>query len=81
MDDPKYIYIDTHEAGPDFFIFPNWYDHKRVAEFVGGEVLSAGFVCFNVPKPFCHGKSTSLNVGATEFATKYLRKRYGINED
>jgi hypothetical protein len=66
MDDPKYIVIDTHWAGPAIFIFPCFVPHNIAAERLlskGDKLVSAGFVQFGSHGgPRCYGKSVSLKL-------------------
>jgi hypothetical protein len=45
-----------------------------------GSIMSAGFIGFDAGKPFCHGRSESLNLGAGPTDTQDLRTEWGIQE-
>jgi hypothetical protein len=76
--DPKYICIDTAQAGPAIIIFPNWMDHSTMAKVCVGKVLSGGFVSFDTDKVTCHGQSTSLGLRSRTEDTKILMRELGV---
>lgn len=68
MDGMKYISFDRRFSYQSLVIFPADVDHAQFARFVAIEpenVLGAGFIKLDANgHPYCHGKSTSLNVRA-----------------
>jgi len=67
----KYIMVNTFLSSHNVIIFSGCISHDEMVRSVPAvsEVLSAGFIDFDVDKngevsPRCHGKSTSLNIGS-----------------
>lgn len=89
MSDPVTLkYIRHSVAG--FIVWPKALEclsHRDVARVYGfsrevchGEIMSAGFIDFNGgnSKPFCYGRSESLNINSMAADTAALRAEWGM---
>lgn len=67
-------YIKFKEVG--FVLFERHISHCRLADKVGADVESAGFVEMDeLNPPMCYGESTTLNVKSDPKDTELLRRR------
>jgi len=66
----KYIVFDF-DAIEDMIIFSGLHTHDQIANnFLRYTPISAGFIEINDGKPFCYGKSISLELESREIDTK-----------
>ena len=64
MNHMKYIVVDRDGTEVPV-IFPQFLEHKEMAERIGGSVIAAGFVVVTSKKGVrCYGSSTTLMIGA-----------------
>lgn len=53
--------------------------HKDIASVMGWPVRSAGFIDWDFDgRPFCHGRSDSLEIGSLPEDTELLRAEWGM---
>lgn len=65
----KYI----NHSGLGIILFPKSLSHKRIADILGGNITSAGFVALDCKSIDCYGGSESLHINYDPFDTKLLR--------
>jgi hypothetical protein len=82
MSHPKFVCIDTQEAGPTYFIFPSYVTHQFFAKnlYPGREVTSAGFVSWTKDGPSAWGESVSLKLKSKPEDTERMRRQMGIED-
>jgi len=73
MDNLKYIIFDHPKNGETPIVFPSGIEHFVIAQSVGWDIISAGFLRFEKGDfMYCYGKSQTLKVGSKKIDTQIL---------